>query len=104
MKKNILLIIALYVLATFAASSFSFSTTIAPSSHIRPNDEHLGIEVPVLMYHHISNDVTSEAVVTPGKFQSDMYMLKKNGYTGIFLTELVDYLNGHIELPERPII
>lgn len=104
MKKNILLIITLITLATFSLPSFSFASTVTPTKLDHPVDENPGIEIPVLMYHHISDDVTSEAVVTPDKFQNDMNTLKEAGYTGIFLSDLVDYLNGHVQLPEHPIV
>ena len=68
------------------------------------HEEVKGIVVPVLMYHHLSEDVSSEAVVSPSKFESDIKTLKAEGFTGIFLSDLHDYLNGHADLPEKPII
>jgi len=65
-----------------------------------------GVEVPVLMYHHIAETVESgnTLVVTPEKFKADMKYLKEQGYSTIGLNDLYMYLNGEIELPEKPII
>lgn len=63
-----------------------------------------GIEVPVLMYHHISDDITSQAVVTAEKFEEDLITLISAGYETIFLDELASYLQGQGTLPEKPIL
>ncbi len=59
--------------------------------------------IPVLMYHNISNNVTSENV-TPEKYLDDMMTLKKAGYTAIFFSDLVGYLKGQNSLPAKPVI
>jgi len=63
-------------------------------------------DVPILMYHHIAEDAdgSNDAVVSPEKFESDMMMLKQNGYTTILFKDLVDYVNYEGELPEKPIL
>ena len=66
--------------------------------------EHEGIDIPVLIYHHIDDDPTWDGVVTKEKYRDDMITLKDAGYEAVFLTDIVDYLNGYIELPEKPIV
>lgn len=65
-----------------------------------------GVEVPVLMYHHIAENVPSgnTLIVSPEKFKSDMVYLKEQGYSTIGLNELHMYLKGEIEIPDKPII
>ena len=61
-------------------------------------------KIPVLMYHHISDEVSSTLIVTPQKYLEDMTTLKEAGYETIFLKDLALYLKGLKELPEKPII
>ncbi|AFS77609.1 polysaccharide deacetylase [Gottschalkia acidurici 9a] len=61
-------------------------------------------KIPVLMYHHISNEVNSTLAVTPEKYLEDMITLKEAGYEAIFLKDLALYLKGSKELPEKPIV
>lgn len=91
MKKNIVLLVFVVMFVFSGFGSFA-------------HEEEKGVVVPVLMYHHLSEDVASEAVVSPSKFESDIKTLKAEGFTGIFLSDLHDYLNGHADLPEKPII
>ncbi len=63
-----------------------------------------GVRVPILMYHHIADEPTTVSVVTPDKFEEDVQILLENGFTPIFLTELIDYLEGGSELPDQPVI
>lgn len=62
------------------------------------------IAVPVLMYHHIDENVTHRGVVTKDKFESDMDTLMDAGYDTIFLQDLRDYLKGEALLPDNPLI
>lgn len=62
------------------------------------------VEIPILMYHHISEKVTSTSIVTPEKLESDFKTLKEEGYEPIFLSDLKNYLEGRSNLPEKPII
>ena len=62
------------------------------------------VEVPVLMYHHISDDVTSSAVVTAETFERHMAALLDEGYSPVSLRELSDFVHGDGELPEKPVV
>ncbi|MBN2795687.1 MAG: polysaccharide deacetylase family protein [Clostridia bacterium] len=62
------------------------------------------VKVPILMYHHISDKPQNIAMVTVEKFRKDMEYLKENGYQPIFFDELYEYLQGYVELPEKPIL
>jgi len=77
---------------------FISSTRIEATEGIKP------IKVPVLMYHHISDEVNNSMVVSKDKFYEDMITLKEAGYEGIFLTDLYEYLQGNTTLPDKPII
>jgi peptidoglycan/xylan/chitin deacetylase (PgdA/CDA1 family) len=63
-------------------------------------------KVPILVYHNFdpNSKATDPLVVTPDKFKSDMLALKEQGYETVFLGDLVDYVNGVKELPEKPVV
>ncbi len=65
-----------------------------------------GIRVPIIMYHSIlkkSNQI-GKYVITPTEFENDLIYLKKQGYSTINMTELIDYVYNNAELPPKPVI
>lgn len=65
-----------------------------------------GIYVPIITYHSISRDESlwGENVISPVELEKDMVYLKQNGYTPIFVQELIDYVHIDSPLPEKPVI
>ena len=68
--------------------------------------EQEGIELPIIMYHSIlkSAKVQTKYIVTPAQFESDLKWIKDNGYTSIFMSDLISYVYDGTPLPEKPII
>ncbi len=67
------------------------------------------VQVPILMYHHISDGVTFTALgksleVTPQSFEQQLNYLQKRGYHSITFNQLFDALYYGGPLPKRPII
>ena len=67
------------------------------------------VQVPILMYHHISNDVPTTALgisltVTQAMFRQQMDYLKQRGYHTITFYQLFDALYYKGPLPQHPII
>ncbi|HEX9063067.1 MAG TPA: polysaccharide deacetylase family protein [Clostridia bacterium] len=61
--------------------------------------------VPILMYHHISEDIKDkDTTVTPEVFKSQMAALKQAGFNTILSKDLVDYVNDGKELPRNPVM
>ncbi len=60
-------------------------------------------EVLILMYHHILKDSSyhGKYVVSPTQFEEDLIYLKENGYTTVFIKDLIDYVYYDKELPEK---
>jgi peptidoglycan/xylan/chitin deacetylase (PgdA/CDA1 family) len=62
-------------------------------------------EVPILMYHHVSND---PAVLSYGiqihKFRQQMEFLKREGFTTLTVVELAAVLRDGGLLPPRPVV
>lgn len=66
-------------------------------------------EVPILMYHGLSDGsiAMGDYYVSQAAFESDLKYLKENGYTTITMSELIDYVydkTGKMALPEKPVI
>ncbi len=60
--------------------------------------------VPVLMYHHLDNAATNDAVMTPERFEEHIAALTEAGYSAISLDQLLDYVDRGLEMPENPVL
>ena len=40
-------------------------------------------QLPVLMYHHISEDVATDMVISPARFEAHMAALKEHGWNSV---------------------
>lgn len=65
-----------------------------------------GIELPILMYHHILKEASRQNAYTisPEEFRGDLLYLKEQGYTPVIIQDLLDYVNDKKPLPERPVM
>ena len=64
------------------------------------------IEVPLIMYHGLIKEqkLQNKFMISPDFFDSDLRYLKDNGYTTIFVKDLIDYVYNDIPLPPKPIM
>lgn len=60
--------------------------------------------LPILMYHEVKPAHTGKDCITPGELESDLRFLQKNGYTAITMTDLIAYVDGRADLPDKPIV
>ncbi len=68
-------------------------------------DKSSAVDIPIIMYHAVS-DVTSiqgDYVISSAEFESDLKYLADNGYTTVFINDIVNYVKGSGKLPEKPI-
>lgn len=65
-----------------------------------------GIFLPIIMYHSILKDRarSGKYVVTPNSFEYDLKFLSENGYTSVFINDIIEYVYKGKTLPEKPII
>lgn len=65
-----------------------------------------GIYVPIIAYQSISRDESlwGENVISPIELEKDIIYLKQNGYTPVFIQELIDYVHIDTPLPEKPVV
>lgn len=64
------------------------------------------IFLPVIMYHSIVDDISrvNDYVVTPEMVEGDLKYLKERGYEAVFAEDVINYVNGYGELPEKPVM
>ena len=61
-------------------------------------------QVPVLMYHHISEEGNDSTELSPEAFEAQIAALAEAGYTSVFPEDLAAYVREGKELPEKPIV
>lgn len=64
------------------------------------------IELPIMIYHGLTESPAQVGtyVIPKSAFESDLKYLKENGYTTVTLSEVIDYVDGIADLPEKPIV
>ncbi|MBE7011056.1 MAG: polysaccharide deacetylase family protein [Ruminococcaceae bacterium] len=96
------IIIYIAILSLFLTLSGLY--IIAPKTQHTSSGE--SIEVPIIMYHSVLKDKNKSGkfVITPDDFEADLKFLKENGYTPIFMSDLINFVNNKSDLPKKPII
>jgi len=60
--------------------------------------------VPIIMYHALEDSPDNKWEITVQEFESDLQYLSKNGYTAVFVQDLIDFVHKGKDLPEKPIV
>lgn len=68
---------------------------------VKDNSENYEKQIPILMYHHITEDANSSVTITTKLFREHMEAIKNAGYTTVFFEDLIDYVEKGKELPEK---
>ncbi|MBO8168569.1 MAG: polysaccharide deacetylase family protein [Thermoanaerobacteraceae bacterium] len=105
MHSKKLLIGGLIILAiSFVSYYFVMQSGLAAGGQL--TDKATPPELPILMYHHLSEkpSLWNSIIVSPKKFKEDMLYLKVMGYNTIHFKDYLDYVNNRKELPDNPII
>ena len=71
-----------------------------------PPEEIVPVSLPVLMYHHFTEDTSTKhtTVVTKNRFTEQIAALKNAGFNAVTADEVISYVEGNCELPENPIL
>ena len=59
--------------------------------------------VPILMYHHFSEEPGGQTVVAPEEFAAHLEALSGAGYTPVFFEDLIGYVYRGDPLPDKPV-
>ncbi len=69
------------------------------------DEETFTAQVPVLMYHHLTDTDPNDVTVTPANFEGQIAALKAAGYTAIGFDELIAYVqDAGAVLPDKPVL
>lgn len=76
------------------------------SSAAAVSDARNKINLPILMYHGITDESSSvsEYVILDKTFENDLKWLGKNGFTTITVKQLADYAEKGSALPDKPVL
>lgn len=58
----------------------------------------------VVMYHSILNSRTGTYIVSEKQLDNDLYAYEAAGYTTVFPSEVIAFVNGTGDLPEKPLL
>lgn len=91
-------------LLCFVSILFFFAIKASPESV--SSNANVGLRVPVVMYHHITQKKAraGKYVVLKKELEKDFEYIKEQGYRTITVSELIKYVNGEIQLPEKVIM
>ncbi len=64
------------------------------------------VDLPIVMYHGVSDEFYTETpfMISVEMFQNDLEYLQNNGYSTIFVADLIDFVYNGIPLPQNPIL
>ncbi|MCL2579798.1 MAG: polysaccharide deacetylase family protein [Oscillospiraceae bacterium] len=79
-----------------------FTPVFSGAETARPDAE--SVSVPIIMYHSLLPQKTNEWNISPDAFAHDLRYLSENGYTTVFLSDLIAYVCQGVPLPEKPIV
>lgn len=76
--------------------------TIAGTASDKSSDK---IFVPIIMYHSIvdNNCQSGDYKINVGTVEKDLAYLKENGYSAVFIEDIVNYVKNDKPLPEKPV-
>ncbi len=67
-------------------------------------DESAELELPILMYHHLSEEASEGDTISIADFEAHLDALLSEGYTTVLPEEVIAYVNEGAALPEKPIM
>lgn len=94
------IIAAFFAVLTGIASFMIISYVFAKSPEIKGE----GRQIPILMYHQLLNDASRHGkyITSPETFEADIKYMKSQGFESVSASEVIDYVNGKGQLPDKP--
>ena len=64
------------------------------------------VKLPILMYHGLTKnpDKVNAYVISVNDFENDLKYLRDNGYTAVFMRDVINFVENGGELPEKPVV
>lgn len=67
-------------------------------------DESYSTEVTIINYHHFADELISDSTMTIERFESHVIALLNAGYETVHISDLINYVEKGIALPEKPLV
>lgn len=85
---------------------FTANQAVVERSTAAPVSAQPTVRLPVIMYHSILKDQAraGEYVVSPDTLAADLNYLRERGYQTVTIQDLVNYVDGLGDLPEKPVL
>lgn len=98
-KKLVLFSVVICFLMIFTSASNTFLPALAVFSNKKK-------DVLIIMYHQISenSNLWGNYVIPTSLLKSDFEYLSKNNFTPVRIKDVLDYLSGKKDLPEKPVV
>lgn len=107
-RRYIFLSVLLMLLLTAALSGIISVTGSAADDPEKQGEKQArnNVRVPIIMYHSVLPDAgrAGDYIVTPSTLESDILYLKNNGFTPVFVSDLVGFCKGKKDLPVKPVV
>lgn len=84
------LLTAMFVLLPASVCIFAFS---AP-----------GVNLPILMFHHIDEAANRDTTISPEHFEAVVSKLAEQGYESVTIEQVIRYVDEGVSLPEKPVL
>lgn len=96
----------IFMLVTFLVAAFYQKSEVVITSAPAETAIQESIKLPILMYHLISEKPKKwgKYVVSPAELEHDIQMILKQGFTPVFVNDLIAYKQGKGTLPDKPIM
>ena len=62
------------------------------------------LDLPIVMYHKIQNSRSGKYIVSTTQLENDFKAINDAGFTSVFLSEVIDWVDGKGKLPPKPIV
>lgn len=69
-----------------------------------PEPEAESRRLPILMYHAVLNGRKGKYIVSEKQLEKDFEFIKKQGYETVFLSEVINWIDGRGTLPSKPLV
>ncbi len=95
------------VIAAVLIVAFSFVFAINSERDVsQASTDSQSVYLPVIMYHHITEDKqkAGKYTVLKDELKNDLEYIKNNGYNTVTVADLINYVQGVKNLPNKPIM
>ncbi|MCL2850907.1 MAG: polysaccharide deacetylase family protein [Firmicutes bacterium] len=104
----LLLSFVLVVSTLLVAMIFSSTLQSVPRKSFAFKSQNLEVQeeirLPIIMYHNILNSRKGKYVVSEQQLEDDFSAFLKHGFTPVFMSDVIDWVDGKTTLPTKPIV